>query len=379
MSAAFTSDRTSGIPLQAPTLPGGYGCWDLGAPAHAFADFLARAGQRRWQVLPVGPAGFGYSPCSAKSAFAGSPFLINLDALEIRIEPARFAKDACDFERARIVRERHLHATYANRGASDRRKQARFVVPPDYFSKTGQRWGNPLYKWARVAKASLQWWLDRFRGALENFDAVRLNHFIGFVRFSEVPASDPTAVNGQWKKGRGRALFDAVRKTPGDLPLVPEDLGAVVPAVSALRDELGVPGMRLLQCAIGDDDQAETFLPYKYPHRTVAYTLTLDTDTIVDWFERSATAAERKWALAYVWTDNGADLHWKVTRSVSASVATTAIFPLQDVLGLGSDARMNTPATIGGSNWHGRIRGRARTKTMARRLRELTRTYGRIQ
>jgi 4-alpha-glucanotransferase len=497
--------------LHVTSLPGPHGNGDLGAEAHAFAELLARTGQRWWQMLPVGPAGYGDSPYSAVSAFAGNPLLVDLDALGVPVDSARFSDDVVDYARAAAFREKHLRRAFQaeasrparersgyrvftereaswlddfalfaalkrahdhvewtkwepgvrkrERGALERaRKQhadeiafTKFVqwkfaeqwrelrafctslgvgligdlpifvahdsadvwqhpevwkldadgactavagVPPDYFSKTGQRWGNPLYRWAHLAKDGYSWWVERVRASLERFDAVRLDHFIGFTRYWEVPAHEPTAMNGRWMKGPGRALFDTVKRKLGlpQLPFIAEDLGAVTPAVTRLRRALRLPGMRIVQFAFGDDAQADGFLPHNHTARSAVYTGTHDNDTIEGWFHdggggdtstRSArqVAAERRAALAYLGRtsadlERGLEIHWEMIRIAMGSVARTAIVPVQDVLGLGSEARMNRPGQAGG-NWRWRLAPGLITPGIEARLLACTRTYGR--
>jgi 4-alpha-glucanotransferase len=258
-------------------------------------------------------------------------------------------------------------------------------VPPDFFSKTGQRWGNPHYRWAALRKTGYAWWLDRFEHGLSRFDALRLDHFIGFWRTWHVPADAPTAEKGRWVKGPRDELFRILQeRRGGDLPLIAEDLGLVIPEVKALRDRFGLPGMKLLQFAFGDDLQAHDFLPHNYPRRCVAYTGTHDNDTIVGWFfdrggrERTArqTEAERRAALAYLGMSEPHDIHWHMIRCVHASVANLAIYPMQDLLGLGSEARMNRPGTDQG-NWQWRMRDGAFSASVQQRLLEVTRIYDR--
>ncbi len=260
-------------------------------------------------------------------------------------------------------------------------------VPPDYFSEDGQRWGNPLYRWDRMREAGFAWWIARFRMALTVFDAVRLDHFIGFTRYWEVPASAPTAATGKWRKGPGAPLFQAAASALGKLPLVAEDLGAVTPEVEKLRAKFGFPGLKVLQFAFGTDPQAETFLPHNYPRDAITYTGTHDNDTTFGWFHvpgsgtRSAeqTAVERRNALHYLGAppdDDGRQIHWMMIRAIMASVANVAIVPVQDLLGLGSEFRMNLPGT-GEGNWAFRLEPGALTPAIAARMRDLAETYGR--
>ena len=235
-------------------------------------------------------------------------------------------------------------------------------VPPDYFSETGQLWGNPLYRWDSMRQDGFAWWMSRIRYALQRFDLIRLDHFRGFEAFWEVPAGAATAAGGRWVAGPGESFFRKIHEQLGDVPLVAEDLGVITPAVAALRDDFGFPGMRILQFAFGDDPQAPSFQPHNYPRNCVVYTGTHDNDTTVGWFRSQAgqgstrtaaqVAAERETALRYLGTD-GSQIHWDMIRLALASVADTAIVPLQDVLGLGTESRMNLPGTAQ-KNWRWR-------------------------
>jgi 4-alpha-glucanotransferase len=501
-------DRASGLLLHPTCLPGPHGSGDLGREARAFVDFLAAGAQRWWQMLPVGPPGYGESPYSAQSTFAGSPMLIALEPLVARgwldekeIVPAQWlADDHVEFPPAEEHRMRCLAAAFdrwsakgkdaafdafcaqndawlddfalfralkrAHGGvqwtrweagvrrrdpkalAAARAKLARDVAlekfaqyvfadqwaalrayaaergigligdipifvahdsadvwqdpgsffldehgeptvvsgcPPDYFSTTGQRWGNPLYRWGRMKKGGYPWWAARLRAMLQRFDAIRIDHFIGFQRYWRIPADEPTAVKGMWMKGPGADFFVAMRKTLGDLPLIAEDLGAVTPAVFALRDRFRLPGIKILQFAFGTDPNAPTFLPHNYRRRSVVFTGTHDNDTTVGWFHDKGggwstrtpaqTQRERETVLRYLGT-SGAEIHWDMIRLALASVARTALFPLQDVLGLGSEARMNRPGKETG-NWMWRFSAGALSAAHAERLATFTRTYGR--
>src|SRR5580704_1653926 len=494
--------RSSGILLHPTSLPGRYGIGDLGAEARSFVDFLAAAGQTLWQVLPLGPTGYGDSPYQCFSARAGNPLLISLeslveknwlDASALEGAPA-FPDDRVDFEQlvpwktavlqSVAVRDscynkfceanQHWLDDYAlfmalkgqhhgvawnqwEPGARDRNPKAlarwrgqlegriesqKFLqfaffeqwrelreyarergvrimgdlpiyvahdsadvwthphyfqldehgnstavsgVPPDYFSQTGQLWGNPIYRWDALAKDGYGWWLDRFRATFEMVDMIRLDHFRGFEAYWEIPASEPTAVNGRWVKGPGAALFHAAQSALGELPLVAENLGVITPEVEAIRHEFGFPGMAVLQFAFGTDAQAPTFRPHNYPREVVAYSGTHDSDTTVGWWLSKGRGEstrsdddirrERDFAMRYLDTD-GHEIHWVFIRTLLASVADTVLIPMQDVLGLGTEARMNLPATLGG-NWRWRCRSGALTPELAQRLGELTQLYER--
>ena len=213
-------------------------------------------------------------------------------------------------------------------------------VPPDYFSVTGQRWGNPMYLWDAHAKENYQWWVERVRRTFELVDIVRIDHFRGFASYWEVPASEPTAVKGRWLPGPGAALFNAIHAALGPVAIIAEDLGEITPDVEALRREFAFPGMRILQFA-WDGSNTNTFLPHNYQTDTVVYTGTHDNDTTIGWWH-SASDKERQHAKDYFGID-GTDIHWDLIRAACASVADTAIHPLQDILGLDGSARMNFP------------------------------------
>jgi 4-alpha-glucanotransferase len=221
-------------------------------------------------------------------------------------------------------------------------------VPPDLFSATGQRWGNPLYRWDRMAEEGYAWWIARLRRALDHLDVFRIDHFRGFAGYWEVPADCPTAIDGCWVDGPGRALFDAIEAALGALPIVAEDLGVITPDVEALRDACGFPGMRILQFAFAETAD-HAYLPHNHLPRSVVYTGTHDNDTLVGWGAR-ARPRERALVDAYVGA-RGEPVHWQLMRAACHSVARLAVFPLQDVLGLDGAHRLNTPGVMGGDNW----------------------------
>lgn len=220
-------------------------------------------------------------------------------------------------------------------------------VPPDYFSATGQRWGNPLYRWDRMAAERYAWWVARVRRALVLADAFRIDHFRGFAGYWEIPAACPTAIDGRWVPGPGATLFEAIETALGRLPIVAEDLGVITPDVVALRERFGFPGMRILQFAFAGD-AGDRFLPHNHAPETVVYTGTHDNDTTQGWWQ-ACTERERAFAGTYL-ACSGHDVHWAMIRAASQSVAQLAIFPLQDVLGLDGSHRMNLPGTLEG-NW----------------------------
>src|SRR5208337_865391 len=503
--------RSSGILLHPTSLPGAHGIGELGGEAHRFVDFLKDAGQRIWQVLPLGPTGYGVSPYQCFSAFAGSPLLINLDSLVKRGylssddlgQQPKLPRDSVDFgtlirwklpllrkaaENFRLSADSGEQAAYqafcqrhsswleefalfmalkevhdyvmwtlwepelalreptaldkARRDLHEQIETNKFIqfefdrewsdlkahcgrngirvmgdvpiyvaqdssdvwaepgmfdlepdgkprviagVPPDYFSATGQCWGNPIYRWDIHAKTGFQWWIARFRRAFEMLDMIRLDHFRGFEAYYEIPGTETTAVNGKWVKGPGAALFEAVGTALENLSILAEDLGVITPEVTGLRNRFGFPGMAILQFAFGKDPQAPDFKPHNYPRHRVAYTGTHDNDTVVGWWNSTGAAdstrtpedveKEMEFAKRYLDTD-GTDIHWVMIRTLMASVADTVIFPLQDVLGIGSEGRMNLPGTPSG-NWHWRYRTEELTVGIGTRLRQLVQTYDR--
>jgi len=494
-----TQQRNSGILLHPTSLPGPYGIGDLGGEARRFVDFLVRAGQTLWQVLPLGPTGYGDSPYQCFSAFAGNPLLISPEALvedglltadDLRDVPAfpddhvdfgpviawreallgraaeRFREGAApaieqdfdafctaqaswldDFALFMALKEEHRLATwstwpadlalrdplaldaararladsvakhkvcqvmffrqwsalrrYANqRGVRivgdipifvaydsadvwanpelfslDAKGKPTVVagVPPDYFSATGQLWGNPLYRWDVMAERGYDWWIARLRMAFTQVDVLRIDHFIGIHRYWEVPARAKTAIKGRYRPGPGAHFLEAARQTLGDLPIIAEDLGALTPEVEALRDRFELPGMKVLQFAF-DSDATNPFLPHNYPKRCVAYTGTHDNDTTAGWFAK-ASADERSFVQRY-FARSGDDVSFDFIRGVMSSCADTAIVPLQDVLCCGSDARMNLPGVASG-NWQWRFRAGAIGDWHTGRLAEMTELYGR--
>lgn len=258
-------------------------------------------------------------------------------------------------------------------------------VPPDYFSATGQLWGNPIYRWDVLARSGYRWWVDRFRASFQLFDMVRLDHFRGFEAYWEVPAGASTAIGGKWVKGPGREIFEALRRELKELPIVAENLGVITPEVERLRYEFGFPGMSLLQFAFGNDPQGPSFRPHNYTRELAAYTGGHDNDTTVGWWtstgvgESTRTAEdirkERDFTRAYLRFENE-PVHWVFIRTVMASVASIAVIPLQDVLGLGTEARMNLPGTVSG-NWKWRYPEDALTPEISSKLKQLARLYQR--
>ncbi len=258
-------------------------------------------------------------------------------------------------------------------------------VPPDYFSATGQLWGNPIYNWPLLKETGYRWWIDRFRSALNLYDIVRIDHFRGFEAYWEVPGGETTAVNGRWVKGPGAELFRVLQAEFGELPIIAENLGVITPEVEAIRHDFGFPGMAILQFAFGNDPQGPSFRPHNYPHEVVAYTGTHDNDTTVGWWNstgvgdsvRTAEDVAHEHAFARAYLDfHDEPIHWVLIRAVLASVANTAVVPMQDLLGLGNEARMNHPGTSSG-NWRWRMRPGVLSLQLSARLRQLNSIYER--
>ncbi len=489
--------RGAGILAHPTSFPGPYGIGDMGPNAKRFFDFLAAAGQRFWQTLPLGPTGYGNSPYAALSALAGNPMLISPDRLaEDHLAPREAFAQAPDFPSERVdfgavvawkqtlLREAQAHcdashplrpdyirfreensawlddfalfmalkeahqqhawvewpSQYAQREpaalAEARRTLAQQIethafaqflffrqwdalreaahargiqiigdlaifvahdsadvwahpeyfdlddagqpnrvagVPPDYFSRTGQRWGNPLYRWDTLSASGYGWWVERVRQALRIYDIIRLDHFRGFEAYWAVAASEPTAERGEWQPGPGIALFNAIREALGDVPFIAEDLGVITPPVRELQAALGLPGMRVLQFAFTSGAENHD-LPHNYVRDAVVYTGTHDNDTTRGWFSASE-GAERDFALAYLHCAP-AQVVRAMIRQAYASVARMALTPMQDVLELGSEARMNFPSHAEG-NWEWRFSAADLTDKRAAWLKERATLYGR--
>jgi 4-alpha-glucanotransferase len=389
-------ERSSGILLHPTSLPNGV----LDEHAYRFVDWLAEAGQSWWQVLPLGPPeGITGSPYMSPSAFAGSPALLAdpkapVSAAEDEAFRERHAYWIDDWvahggslaDQVRFGREwQALRAHAANAGvrvfgdmpiyvadgsadhvAHPALFQHGFVagVPPDSFAKTGQLWGNPLYDWTAMRADGYRWWIERFRRAFDLVDLTRVDHFRGFVAYWAVPAADTTAVKGKWRRGPGAHLFHAVERELGPLPVVAEDLGVITEPVVRLRHELGYPGMVVLQFALGRDP-SNPHLPANHEENSVAYTGTHDNDTTRGWWD-SLSEADRAWSEL-----DPADPVWSLIAAAWSSRAALAIAPLQDVLELGSEARMNLPGTDHG-NWQWRYSAGDLTSERAARLHALT-------
>lgn len=493
--------RSSGILLHPTSFPSRFGIGDLGLEAYRFIDFLKESHQQYWQVLPLGPTGYGNSPYMCYSAMAGNPLLIspeklleegllaeedfaNLPGFSVekvdfeQVVPIkiRLLKKACENFRTNATPIQHKefegfcdskaywldnYALFmalkdANNGASWNTWEPEFVkrepealaqvesrlnedifyykfvqfqffrqwsdlknyanmrgidiigdipiyvahdsadvwahpdifcldeetgevaqmagVPPDYFSATGQLWGNPVYNWEQLQKQDFKWWVQRFEAMLDYVDIIRIDHFRGFEAYWSVPKGEETAINGQWVEAPGDAFFEAIRQKLGKLPVLAEDLGVITPGVEALRDKYEFPGMKILQFAFGSDP-ANPFLPFNYSRNAVVYTGTHDNDTTIGWFN-TANDNEKQNLWLYLGCISPEGVHWDLIRLALSSIANQAIIPLQDILGLGNEARMNFPSIAEG-NWEWRYQTGALRDELGDRLKVLTRLNGR--
>lgn len=492
--------RSSGILLHPTSLPGPYGIGDIGPGAHKWIDFLSKAGCGLWQILPLGPTGFGDSPYQCFSSFAGNPYLISPDQLlsddllhpDDLIDRPAFPDDHVDFgqvipwklgvldrsfiryQNSRSARlKAEMEDFYSKQSAwlddfalfmalkenhggkpwptwekplrtrqpqalSDARKRydiaiqrqiyRQFIfyrqwlnlrshakenqvqiigdvpifvahdsadvwanphlfhldesgrpivvagVPPDYFAPTGQLWGNPLYRWEVHSRDGYAWWLERIKATLALVDIIRIDHFRGFAGYWEVPGTAKTAEIGRWMPGPGKDFFQKIRHALGDLPFIAEDLGVITPDVVDMRDSFELPGMRILQFAFGSTPQ-NPFLPHNYPVNCVVYTGTHDNDTARGWFER-VEGTDKTFYRRYMDRD-GSDFCWDLIRGVWSSVAVFGLAPMQDLLNLGNEARMNYPGNPSG-NWTWRMPKKALNKELQEKIWELNYLYSRL-
>ena len=398
--------HASGVQLHPTSLPDGR----LGDGAFAFVDWLADAGQSVWQMLPLSPPDRHGSPYKARSAFASAPALLadpqaavsagECDAFRERHQfwiDSWMAAGGSIADQVRFEREWSALRSYAAErgvrlmgdvpiyvapGSADQRAWPELFrddevagVPPDAYAETGQLWGNPLYDWPALRAEGFRWWIERFRRSFELFDLVRVDHFRGFVAFWAVPADEETALNGRWQRGPGAAVFQAAAAELGELAVVAEDLGDITPPVTELRRELGFPGMAVLQFAFNPGDEDGTHEPHNHEAHQVVYTGTHDNDTVCGWWETLGSERRAGARRAFV-GEADERVHWAMIRLALASTADLAMMQAQDVLGLGSEARMNVPGTTGAS-WRWRMEPGALTADHAARLRELTRAAGR--
>ncbi len=312
--------------------------YDLSGRTLAQEQVLQFAFSRQWNQLHDAAARHGIRILGDVAIF------VNMDSADVWVHPGLFELDD-DFRPERVA-----------------------GVPPDYFSVTGQRWGNPLYRWDVLSMRGFDWWIDRIRRAVELYDIVRLDHFRGFEAYWAIPADEETAVNGDWVKAPGLELFRALESALGPLPLIAEDLGMITPEVDAIRRELRMPGMKVIQFGFSSKD-GHDHLPHQYTAATVAYTGTHDNDTTLGWWN-TASRHERSAVAAYTGTEPGASPVWPLIRAVETSPAQIAVIPAQDLLELGPEARMNTPAVAAG-NWSWRAPEHCWTPELAARLHAL--------
>lgn len=495
----MSSERASGILLHPTSLPGKYGIGTLGMEARKFVDFLVTAKQKYWQILPLGPTGYGDSPYQCFSSKAGNPLLIDMDHLVelgllhaddlpvsgawgtgkvdfgkvidgkypllkkaeqnfINLHDHSLKNEFIQFKQlntswlddyalfmalkekfdnkpwsewpqeykmrntdaiasakhefnAAIEFHKFIQCVFFNEWMSlkkyanengieiigdipiyvamdssdawtnthlfqfDVNKNPIAVggVPPDYFSETGQLWGNPLFNWEAMATDGFAWWIDRIQTSLFMFDKVRIDHFRGFAAYWSVPFGESTAINGKWINAPGQHLFESIRYRLGDVPIIAEDLGVITPDVEALRDGFNLPGMKILQFAF-DSAEANDFLPHNYIKNCVVYTGTHDNETVRGWF-LNAKPEDKKFALEYI---NGTvkAIHWDMIRAAWSSVADTAIAPMQDFVAAGESGRMNLPGTTK-DNWQWRMKNSDLKDALAKKIAAITTLYSR--
>ena len=485
--------RSSGILLHPTSLPGKYGVGDLGENAYWFVDFLASTKQKLWQILPLGPTGYGDSPYQCFSTFAGNPLLISLDSLckdgllsehdlqlqqpfdDNSVDYGRVIKfkyplykkafsnftDNSDFKKFckkhslwlddyalfmslkghfegkswsewdKDIKTRKQNAInkYTEELSDDIRfhkflqynffkqwhglknyaneKGIKIIgdipiyvaldscdawsaphaflfnkdmvptkvagVPPDYFSETGQLWGNPLYNWKALKADHFKWWIDRVKATKELVDIIRIDHFRGFAGYWAVPYGSKNATSGKWEKGPGADIFIAIKKALGELPILAEDLGVLTDDVHALRDKFGFPSMKILEFGF-DAKEGSAYIPHLIEKNSVVYTGTHDNDTVVGWFQK-ASLEDRQLVLDYANSD-GRDIAWDFIRLAWGTVADIALAPMQDILSLGSESRMNTPSVASG-NWQWRFKWENVPHEVAEKLKRITTIYER--
>lgn len=493
--------RKSGILLPIASLPSKYGIGAFSKSAYHFIDELKKAGQSYWQILPLGPTGYGDSPYQSFSTFAGNPYFIDLEAL---INEGCLTKEECetydfgdnkryiDYEKIYLSRFKILKIAYERSHIKKRKEFQQFVnenaywlddytlymsvknhfsgvswsewdndirmrdtaaierykkefadeiafyefqqfmfikqwsklksyanehgikiigdipiyvafdsadcwshselfqfdenrqpiavagCPPDAFSPTGQLWGNPLYEWENHKNTSYAWWIQRIAYSFKLYDVVRVDHFRGFDEYYSIPYGSSTAENGKWKKGPGYDIFKELGKRLGDLDIIAEDLGFLTDSVLELVKKTGYPGMKVLEFAFDSREESD-YLPHNYGKNCIVYTGTHDNETIVGWY-KNLNADDKKLAIDYmdIDTEKEKNIHWKFIRLALSSVADLAIIPLQDYLGLGNEARINKPSTIG-LNWRWRLLENEITDELVDKVRKVTKIYGRMK
>ncbi|MBE6088276.1 MAG: 4-alpha-glucanotransferase [Clostridium beijerinckii] len=492
-------NRSSGIIMHIASLPGKYGIGTFGKEAYKFGDFLKKAGQKYWQILPLGPTSFGDSPYQSFSAFAGNPYFIDFDILRqdgfldesdyysvnfgessedidyglifkeklrvLKIAYEKFKlrqdKDLIKFQEAeaywlddyalymsvkkhfdlkswyewdedirlrkpeainryKILLEdeigfwkflqyefykqwNNLKAYINNLGIEIIGDMPIYVAedsadvwgnpeafllnkntlkplkvagcPPDIFAATGQLWGNPIYDWCYMGKTDYKWWVDRIRQSLNLYDVLRIDHFKGFESYWSIPYGDLTAENGEWVKGPGIKVFNAIKDELGEVNIIAEDLGTLTEETIKLRNDTGFPGMKILTFGF-DSDSSNPFLPHNYEKNFIVYTGTHDNDTVRGWIEKTAPKEEVQRAITYLGLNKEEGYNWGFIRGAWSSSANISMAQMQDFLNLGNEARINLPSTLG-NNWRWRVRKDALTDQLAEKIHQITRTYGR--
>lgn len=492
-------NRSSGIIMHIASLPGKYGIGTFGKEAYKFGDFLKKAGQKYWQILPLGPTSFGDSPYQSFSAFAGNPYFIDFDILRqdglldasdyysvnfgensedidyglifkeklrvLKIAYEKFKlrqdKDLINFQEAeaywlddyalymsvkkhfdlkswyewdedirlrkpeainryKILLEdeigfwkflqyefykqwNNLKAYINNLGIEIIGDMPIYVAedsadvwgnpeafllnkntlkplkvagcPPDIFASTGQLWGNPIYDWCYMGKTDYKWWVDRIRQSLNLYDVLRIDHFKGFESYWSIPYGDLTAENGEWVKGPGIKVFNAIKDELGEVNIIAEDLGTLTEETIKLRNDTGFPGMKILTFGF-DSDSSNPFLPHNYEKNFIVYTGTHDNDTVRGWIEKTAPKEEVQRAITYLGLNKEEGYNWGFIRGAWSSIANISMAQMQDFLNLGNEARINLPSTLG-NNWRWRVRKDALTDQLAEKIHQITRTYGR--
>ena len=490
--------RKGGVLLPVSSIPSKYGIGTFSKQAYEFVDFLERAGQSFWQILPLGPTGYGDSPYQSFSTFAGNPCYIDLEELIKKGWLTKEECDACDFgsddgyvdyEKIYLSRFRILKIAYERSHIKEDKEFGKFKednaawledyalymavknsfhgvswieweedirlrkpeamkaykekfadevefyqfqqfvfsvqwlalkayankkkisiigdipiyvafdsadtwanpelfqldesctptgvagCPPDSFSATGQLWGNPLYKWEYHKETGYEWWMQRISYCYRLYDVVRIDHFRGFDEYYFIPYGDTTAEFGHWEKGPGYDIFKVMKEKIGKKPVIAEDLGFLTPSVISLVKKTGYPGMKILQFAFDSREESD-YLPHNYSNNSVVYTGTHDNDTTMGWYD-SLNRQDKAFAKRYLNIKAKKEIYWEFIRAALSSVADTAIIPVQDYLGLGSEARVNMPSTLG-NNWKWRLRDGQLDDSLAERIREITKLYGRI-
>ena len=491
--------RASGILLPVSSIPSAYGIGSFSKEAYEFVDFLEKAGQSYWQILPLGPTGYGDSPYQSFSTFAGNPYYIDFEEL---IEEGLLTKEQCeecdwggseayvDYEKIYKSRFRVLKEAFDNSRLGDNEDFQAFVAenafwlsdyslymavkdsykgkswsewdgdirlrkpeaiekyaeklkeeilfyefqqylfdtqwrklkkyandkgvkvigdipiyvaldsadtwanpelfqldenrrptgvagcPPDAFSATGQLWGNPLYKWDYHKETEYAWWIQRISYCYKLYDVVRIDHFRGFDEYYNIPFGDTTAEFGRWEKGPGYDLFKVMKKKIGNKPVIAEDLGFLTPTVNQLLKKSGYPGMKVLQFAFDSREESD-YLPHNYTANSVVYTGTHDNDTTVGWYQ-TISRRDRSFVRKYLNIKTGRELEWNFIRAALGSVSDTAVIPMQDYLGLGSEARINVPSTLG-TNWKWRMTKGQIPEGLAEKIYDLCKLYGRVR